>query len=124
MFDFKAAVYPKRFTVFRNNRRMLLPPDRQLSDIIETVFYRTCPIKYDCRCSSLIKPVRTELIEKNQRESEEKNRKTDTKNQHNTPFPQRSEEHTSELQSRQYLVCRLLLEKKYILYKSTLTVYK
>src|SRR3712207_8114538 len=33
------------------------------------------------------------------------------------PFPTkrptpRSEEHTSELQSRQYLVCRLLLEKK------------
>src|SRR3712207_8101535 len=27
----------------------------------------------------------------------------------------RSEEHTSELQSRQYLVCRLLLEKKTIL---------
>src|SRR3712207_1237260 len=26
--------------------------------------------------------------------------------------PQRSEEHTSELQSRQYLVCRLLLDKK------------
>src|SRR3712207_7050109 len=28
------------------------------------------------------------------------------------PAVQRSEEHTSELQSRQYLVCRLLLEKK------------
>src|SRR5258707_11976263 len=28
------------------------------------------------------------------------------------PRPGRSEEHTSELQSRQYLVCRLLLEKK------------
>src|SRR3712207_7292554 len=27
---------------------------------------------------------------------------------------ERSEEHTSELQSRQYLVCRLLLEKKKI----------
>src|SRR3712207_8034098 len=27
-------------------------------------------------------------------------------------IPGRSEEHTSELQSRQYLVCRLLLEKK------------
>src|SRR3712207_8023325 len=27
-------------------------------------------------------------------------------------FYPRSEEHTSELQSRQYLVCRLLLEKK------------
>src|SRR3712207_7946313 len=31
----------------------------------------------------------------------------------------RSEEHTSELQSRQYLVCRLLLEKK----KQTLLKY-
>src|SRR3712207_6957554 len=28
------------------------------------------------------------------------------------PALSRSEEHTSELQSRQYLVCRLLLEKK------------
>src|SRR3712207_8716182 len=28
----------------------------------------------------------------------------------------RSEEHTSELQSRQYLVCRLLLEKKETMY--------
>src|SRR3712207_8977893 len=28
--------------------------------------------------------------------------------------PSRSEEHTSELQSRQYLVCRLLLEQKKI----------
>src|SRR3712207_6272393 len=38
----------------------------------------------------------------------------------NKPMPipdaeaERSEEHTSELQSRQYLVCRLLLEKKTI----------
>src|SRR3712207_8679460 len=31
----------------------------------------------------------------------------------------RSEEHTSELQSRQYLVCRLLLEKKKIFYISS-----
>src|SRR3712207_8229926 len=31
----------------------------------------------------------------------------------------RSEEHTSELQSRQYLVCRLLLEKKKILHLLT-----
>src|SRR3712207_7468943 len=30
----------------------------------------------------------------------------------------RSEEHTSELQSRQYLVCRLLLEKKKIFHSS------
>src|SRR3712207_7982075 len=31
---------------------------------------------------------------------------------HNMQQASRSEEHTSELQSRQYLVCRLLLEKK------------
>src|SRR3712207_8547126 len=31
----------------------------------------------------------------------------------------RSEEHTSELQSRQYLVCRLLLEKKTIIVTNT-----
>src|SRR3712207_7793216 len=30
----------------------------------------------------------------------------------------RSEEHTSELQSRQYLVCRLLLEKKKICFQT------
>src|SRR3712207_7715837 len=35
------------------------------------------------------------------------------------PFGIRSEEHTSELQSRQYLVCRLLLEKINHSYSST-----
>src|SRR3712207_7804146 len=35
--------------------------------------------------------------------------------------PARSEEHTSELQSRQYLVCRLLLEKKKHLHYHTTT---
>src|SRR3712207_7766153 len=34
----------------------------------------------------------------------------------------RSEEHTSELQSRQYLVCRLLLEKKKNNYTSSVFV--
>src|SRR3712207_7961467 len=33
----------------------------------------------------------------------------------------RSEEHTSELQSRQYLVCRLLLEKKKKIHSTTFT---
>src|SRR3712207_8711716 len=34
--------------------------------------------------------------------------------QEHMEFVSRSEEHTSELQSRQYIVCRLLLEKKKI----------
>src|SRR3712207_8715940 len=43
------------------------------------------------------------------------------------PSGARSEEHTSELQSRQYLVCRLLLEKKnnnptYLLYHILLDI--
>src|SRR3712207_8555112 len=33
-------------------------------------------------------------------------------NVNSATYKDRSEEHTSELQSRQYLVCRLLLEKK------------
>src|SRR5690606_41266135 len=34
-------------------------------------------------------------------------------------IPRRSEEHTSELQSRENIVCRLLLEKKILLHSST-----
>src|SRR3712207_8236574 len=37
---------------------------------------------------------------------------TDAKKEAAYKRAERSEEHTSELQSRQYLVCRLLLEKK------------
>src|SRR3712207_8930955 len=36
----------------------------------------------------------------------------------------RSEEHTSELQSRQYLVCRLLLEKKKNIMKTLYPIFK
>src|SRR3712207_7318302 len=71
------------------------------------------------RSSSGVLGVRGELTEQHRRRA---SRGADR--QH--PFPQRganllrgprpsggrSEEHTSELQSRQYLVCRLLLEKK------------
>src|SRR3712207_7403497 len=38
------------------------------------------------------------------------------------PVAPRSEEHTSELQSRQYLVCRLLLEKKKTQYQYLLSL--
>src|SRR5690625_5911526 len=40
-------------------------------------------------------------------------------NRHGADFvPARSEEHTSELQSRGHLVCRLLLEKKIIIHSA------
>src|SRR2546422_1095141 len=38
--------------------------------------------------------------------------RADSKRVAGQPSPRRSEEHTSELQSRLHLVCRLLLEKK------------
>src|SRR3712207_7560038 len=43
--------------------------------------------------------------------------------QHRRAPAGRSEEHTSELQSRQYLVCRLLLEKKNKLEQNTNSTY-
>src|SRR3712207_7189746 len=39
-------------------------------------------------------------------------REPQSRQEHRAHRTTRSEEHTSELQSRQYLVCRLLLEKK------------
>src|SRR5947209_9395595 len=51
--------------------------------------------------------------EKDAEISQDEQRKLQHDVQHLTDeYVQRSEEHTSELQSRQYLVCRLLLEKK------------
>src|SRR3712207_8720048 len=41
---------------------------------------------------------------------------------HQDELPARSEEHTSELQSRQYLVCRLLLEKNIYSTYNSLTI--
>src|SRR5690625_5895473 len=42
----------------------------------------------------------------------------------NPPFNTRSEEHTSELQSRGHLVCRLLPEKKKAQHKRTATMHR
>src|SRR5258707_5829935 len=42
----------------------------------------------------------------------EQTQKAQTMEERYVAARERSEEHTSELQSRQYLVCRLLLEKK------------
>src|SRR3712207_7542676 len=51
--------------------------------------------------------------ERQQRELTNRSGKHDVSTEGNVlAVERRSEEHTSELQSRQYLVCRLLLEKK------------
>src|SRR5947209_14898439 len=53
------------------------------------------------RCSSSVIPTRAASCQSMSERSTALDKET-----------KRSEEHTSELQSRQYLVCRLLLEKK------------
>src|SRR3712207_6972296 len=70
-------------TLFRSHRRRLSPAERRLQ--------RHRPL----------------------RESHRQGRRVDDPtNRARGGHFRRSEEHTSELQSRQYLVCRLLLEKK------------
>src|SRR3712207_6956057 len=58
-------------------------------------------LSIDARCSQ-----QTMLLRDTQALLEQKKGELDARAR------ERSEEHTSELQSRQYLVCRLLLEKK------------
>src|SRR3712207_7389027 len=55
----------------------------------------------------LVRPQR-----RRERERDEDDEEDAERQRHLVAPEPRSEEHTSELQSRQYLVCRLLLEKK------------
>src|SRR3712207_7102628 len=70
--------------------------------------------------SSVVSPTPTPVASSTKRPSERpmqsvfslKERSTIHESRNEFTTIRRSEEHTSELQSRQYLVCRLLLEKK------------
>src|SRR3712207_8906720 len=63
-----------------------------------TTLFRSRPAVNPSRCLATSAPSRATRISRS--------------GPRNVSTPSRSEEHTSELQSRQYLVCRLLLEKK------------
>src|SRR3712207_8905799 len=62
--------------------------------------------RFQCKSCRRVSVAETPLVEKNCQISKEVWAKIVQLH------TERSEEHTSELQSRQYLVCRLLLEKK------------
>src|SRR3712207_6934810 len=51
-------------------------------------------------------------LERHHHRPEDDHQHDEAQPEHRAEEERRSEEHTSELQSRQYLVCRLLLEKK------------
>src|SRR3712207_8752127 len=64
------------------------------------------------RSLTLARAEADELLERAQRERESLELQLEEARARLARLQGRSEEHTSELQSRQYLVCRLLLEKK------------
>src|SRR5690606_41677817 len=95
--SFKCA-HPRDLLSFPTRRSSDLPPDREMPGLAAR------PVHGRHRDRPAPPPTTTSASrhsERNDREDEEVGSRHD-----------RSEEHTSELQSRENLVCRLLLEKK------------
>src|SRR5258707_3568611 len=82
---------------------MIRRPPRSTLFPYTTLFRSGRPRRHRVPVGSLDAAQESHLV----RERRERRERT-----HQTLLLVRSEEHTSELQSRQYLVCRLLLEKK------------
>src|SRR3712207_4243024 len=107
-----------------------LPSDKIENDIVEVLIYNNFYLKMEERgIFNLLKDVKLgDVIDITLENYDKTTGKIAYKNQKikvvgfidrvwdsfydTEAFVPRSEEHTSELQSRQYLVCRLLLEKK------------
>src|SRR3712207_7791496 len=78
-----------------------------------TTLFRSAPDDVDVPAQEVDAREGQILRAQHQRQQEVAKRGRDAGNQEEEDHhDSRSEEHTSELQSRQYLVCRLLLEKK------------
>src|SRR3712207_7035047 len=73
---------------------------------------QSCSQALFCHCTLRLISIQPERTFERLRYSFGGDRPSQTAHLALSPYLQRSEEHTSELQSRQYLVCRLLLEKK------------
>src|SRR5947209_9514641 len=82
--------------------------DTPTTEIYTLSLHDALPISAKLANPNFLAKARAEVVE-DQREREAE--ATRDRDRLRTAF-RRSEEHTSELQSRQYLVCRLLLEKK------------
>src|SRR5690606_40801787 len=99
------APLPICFLMFRRPPRSTLFPTRRSSDLSELLGIKNI--------YSIIKSlVAKEAILLFEEIKEKYKPKTEKRVRLAKEFTDRSEEHTSELQSRENLVCRLLLEKK------------
>src|SRR3712207_8514956 len=82
--------------------------DTATTEIYTLSLHDALPISFAC-CSTAA-PTRTSRCSSARRAGQDRSPPDHAARRPSTAL--RSEEHTSELQSRQYLVCRLLLEKK------------
>src|SRR3712207_7590092 len=97
---------------------MIPPPPRS------TLFPYTTLFRSDARALLLLVAAKIDHLSRFTRDLEPRRRRVhalaengqrdagENRREHHAEDHPRSEDHTSELQSRQYLVCRLLLEKK------------
>src|SRR3712207_1498779 len=85
----------------RRNPNVGFEVDQHICFLPSYYFHPTDASQADTLYISVVIKGKAEIVQRN-----------DEKAQALNALMERSEEHTSELQSRQYLVCRLLLEKK------------
>src|SRR3712207_8839674 len=90
---------------------MIRRPPRSTLFPYTTLFRSLCRSSLGVHCWGS-SPVASRIARRNSRRTCEGSSGVPTLEANTRPCSCRSEEHTSELQSRQYLVCRLLLEKK------------
>src|SRR3712207_7241077 len=92
---------------------MIRRPPRSTLFPYTTLFRSSRRNSLDVRCSQVEGALELERRELGMVREDERADPGDVRRREAVPRrARRSEEHTSELQSRQYLVCRLLLEKK------------
>src|SRR5947209_12660493 len=99
---------------------MTRPPPRLTPFPYPTLFRSTCSSSPRPRCGAFLRlalacvnAVAAQDVADDDRDAAERGERRRAAADANLHAAvERSEEHTSELQSRQYLVCRLLLEKK------------
>src|SRR3712207_7051214 len=93
---------------------MIRRPPRSTLFPYTTLFRSRCSGVFPCPLRPQLDPAGVEVVDGADHLGAARDRRQLAQAPHRPPDvrPHRSEEHTSELQSRQYLVCRLLLEKK------------
>src|SRR3712207_8652718 len=103
--DSVAGISGRMSTVIKSKISRMLDRAEDPSETLEYSYQRQIELLQDVKKGIADVVTSKKRLQLQQQKLEQQVVKLDTQ-------ARRSEEHTSELQSRQYLVCRLLLEKK------------